>query len=74
MEQVKSSLASTQRVDANGVVAQYIWSADHKEQEVSQGGKASNEASASNVQKGEVHDGTSPWESKEREASVGASP
>ena len=31
MEQMRSPLVSTQRVDANGVVAQYIWSRDHED-------------------------------------------
>ena len=33
-----------------------------KEQEMSRGGKASDGASPPNMQEGEVHDGTSPWE------------
>ena len=36
-----------------------------RKQEVSRGGKASNGASPPKVQEGEVHDGTSPWESQE---------
>ena len=35
-----------------------------REQKVSQGGEASDGASPSKVQEGEVHDGTSPWESQ----------
>ena len=30
MEQVRNPSASKQRIDANGVVAQYIWSMNHK--------------------------------------------
>ena len=35
-----------------------------REQEVSQGSEASDGASPSKIQEGEVHDGTSPWESQ----------
>ena len=35
-----------------------------REHEVSRGGEASDEASPPKVEEGEVHDGTSPWESQ----------
>ena len=36
-----------------------------REHEVSRGGEASNGTSQPNMQEGEVHDGTSPWEFQE---------
>ena len=35
-----------------------------REHEVSRGGEASDGASSPKIQEGEVHDGTSPWESQ----------
>ena len=35
-----------------------------REQQVSRGGEASDRASSPKMQEGEVHDGTSPWESQ----------